>query len=144
MKLTKTNNLKVLALSTIFACSLNTAARAENVNSLEGVKLGFGYDMGLGITAQTQNINAFLGNDGLAVDYLLVREGIKGSVPAQWYIGAGGFAEWSGDFGVRLPVGLQANFANNFDAYTQIIPELEIGKDTGFGLGIGLGIRHQF
>lgn len=107
MKLTKTNNLKVLALSTCFACSLNTAVYADNINSLEGIKLGFGYDMGLGITAQTQNINGFLGNDG-------------------------------------LPVGLQANFANNFDAYAQIIPELEIGKDTGFGLGIGLGIRHQF
>lgn len=51
MKSTKTNNLKVLVLSTCFACSLNTAVYADNINSLEGIKLGFGYDMGLGITA---------------------------------------------------------------------------------------------
>lgn len=144
MTLTNAKNLKVLLLSSIITCSLNTAVHAENVNSLEGIKLGFGYDMGLGITAQTKNINGFLGNDGLAVDYMVVRESIQASVPVQWYIGAGGFAEWDGDFGVRLPVGLQANFANNFDAYTHVIPELEIGRDTGFGLGIGLGVRHQF
>jgi len=143
----KTISLKALVLGSICALSLSTTVNAEEANALQGVKLGFGYDMGFGMTAQLDKFNGFIGNDGLAVDYVIVKEKIENidsTIPFQWYIGAGGYAEWDGDFGGRAPVGIEASFATGWDVYAQIIPELEIVDDFEFGLGAGLGVRYQF
>ena len=147
MNLIKNTYLKSIVLSSICACTLSPAVYAENTNALEGVKIGFGYDLGFGMTAQLDKFNGFIGNDGLAVDYMLVKqkiENIDSSIPFQWYIGAGGYVEWDGDFGGRAPIGIQANFATGWDAYAQLIPELEIVDNFEFGLGAGLGVRYQF
>jgi hypothetical protein len=58
-------------------CLLNSAASAESNSVLQGIKLGFGYDLGLGLTAQTNKFNEFIGNGGVAADYILVKENIK-------------------------------------------------------------------
>ena len=147
MKRIKTLYLKAMVLGSICAYSLSPVVHAENTNVLQGVKLGFGYDLGFGMTAQLGQFNGFIGNDGLAVDYVIVKEKIENidsTIPFQWYIGAGGFAEWDGDFGVRAPVGIEASFTTGWDIYVQIIPELEIVDDFEFGLGAGLGVRYQF
>jgi len=106
--------------------------------------------MGFGLTAQLDRFNGFIGNDGLAVDYILVKEkiqNIESTIPFQWYIGAGGYVDWDGkdtDFGARVPVGIEATFATGWDVYAQVIPDLEIVNDFEFGLGAGLGVRYQF
>jgi hypothetical protein len=104
---------------------------------LQGIKLGFGYDLGLGLTAQTNKFNGFIGNGGVAAGYILAKENIKNieaSIPLYWYIGAG----------ARMPVGLEAAFAKKLDVYVQIIPEVKLVDDVKFGLGAGFGVRYKF
>ena len=146
----KTTASKIIVLSSICACTLSTAVNAEETNALQGLKVGFGYDLGFGMTAQLGKFNGFIGNDGLAVDYIIVKEKVENTgstIPFQWYIGAGGYVDWDGkddDFGARAPVGIEASFATGWDVYAQIIPELEIVDNFEFGLGAGLGVRYQF
>jgi hypothetical protein len=147
MKCINTHYLKTLIFMSIVACLLNPAAYAESNNTLQGIKLGFGYDLGLGLTAQTNKFNGFIGNGGVAADYIFEKENIKDievSIPLYWYIGAGGYAEWKGGAGARMPIGLEAAFAKKLDAYVQIIPEFKLVDDVKFGLGAGFGVRYKF
>jgi hypothetical protein len=142
-----THYLKAMVFTSMVACLLNSAAYAESNNTLQGIKLGFGYDLGLGLTAQTNKFNGFIGNSGVAADYILVKDNIQNieaSIPLYWYIGAGGYAEWKGDAGARMPAGLEAAFAKKLDAYVQIIPEFKLVEDVKFGLGAGFGVRYKF
>ncbi|MBL4797381.1 MAG: hypothetical protein JKY50_08200 [Oleispira sp.] len=147
MKRIKTSYVKRIVLSTILSCSLGSIAYAESPTALQGVKLGFGADMGLGITAQMGKFNGFFGNDGIAVDYIVVKKKLgkkPSATPVHWYAGAGGFGEWKGGAGVRAPVGIEISFAERLDAYVQVIPEFKIIDGAKFGLGGGLGVRYQF
>ena len=147
MKRIQNNYLKTMVMSAICACSLTSMVYAEDTNALQGIKIGFGADMGLGITAQMGKYNGFFGNDGLAVDYTLIKEKLgekPSATPVHWYIGAGGYGKWNGGIGARVPVGIEISFAERFDAYAQVTPELQITDGTKFGLGAGLGVRYQF
>ena len=62
MKRIETSCVKTIVLRTIFSCSLSSIAYAESPTVLQDVKLGFGADMGLGITAQMGKFNGFFGN----------------------------------------------------------------------------------
>ncbi|UZE96044.1 hypothetical protein [Alkalimarinus alittae] len=138
-------HIKPVILSAVFALSSSTIAHAEE-NPLSGAKLGFGHDKGFGLTGQLGKFNGFIGNDGLAVDYIIVREKIEAEIPLHWYIAGGGYIDWRGDddFGLRSPVGLDLNFAKGWDAYVQVIPELEIVQEFEFGLDAAIGVRYQF
>lgn len=138
------NRLKIMMVSIVCACSFSSTALAENSQALQGLKLGFGYDMGLGITAQDDNINVFLGNDGLAIDYKFIRNNVAGSIPTHVYLGVGGYAGFGGSLGARIPVGIEGRFTPEFDAYAHVIPELNLINDVKFGLGAGLGVRYKF
>jgi hypothetical protein len=129
----------VVIISIVFFCP----AYAEK-NSLQGMKLGFGVDRGLGITGSIGQFNGFIGNDGVAVDYLFMQEKLESDYPLHWYIGGGGYIDWDGDFGARVPIGAEFAFAENVDAYAQVIPDLRFNHDAKFGLGIGLGVRYRF
>jgi len=131
--------ISVLIIATVF---LGTAHAEES--SWKGLKLGFGADRGLGISGSLGQFNGFVGNDGLAVDYLFMKEKLESEYPLHWYIGGGGYVDWDGDFGVRAPVGAEFAFAKNVDAYAQVIPHLRLNHDAKFKLGIGIGIRYQF
>ena len=61
-----------------------------------------------------------------------------------WYIGGGGYGDWDGDFGVRLPFGGEIYFAKNWDVYAHIIPRLRVNNNAKFGLDFGTGVRYQF
>jgi hypothetical protein len=129
----------VVIISIVFFCT----AYAEE-NPLKGIKLGFGVDRGLGITGSMGQFNGFIGNDGVAVDYLFMKEKLESDYPLHWYIGGGGYIDWDGDFGARVPIGAEFAFAENVDAYAQVIPDLRFNHDAKFGLGIGLGVRYRF
>jgi len=139
------NFFKSTTLSLTCALMITFTAFAEDSAS-KGLKLGFGFDRDFGVAAALGNINAFVGNKGAAVDFIFMKKPLKVDVdgPAHWYVGAGGYGDWDGDIGVRLPVGAELNFTKNMDAFAQIIPRLRINNDTDFGLDFGIGARYQF
>ncbi|NOQ89142.1 MAG: hypothetical protein GQ550_09480 [Gammaproteobacteria bacterium] len=76
---------------------------------------------------------------------------VEVDAPVSWYIGAGGFGDWDGDFGLRVPVGVEVGFAKRVDAYAHIIPRLRFNNNNNnsndnadFGLSFGIGVRYQF
>lgn len=140
---------KITALS--FICtyvSISTVQAQENV--LKDVKLGFGYDRGFGVIGTIGQFNGFIGNDGVAVDYIFLKNKLDESNPLYWYVGGGGFGDWNGDFGARLPVGVEFYFAQNLDAYAQVMPRFRFRDNNGnndigdFGLDYAIGVRYQF
>jgi len=137
--------MKITLLSFIYVFMLISTVHAEE-NTLKGVKLGFGFDRGLGVVGTIGKLNGFIGNDGASVDYIFRKDKIKTNepTPLYWYVGGGGYGDWDGDFGVRLPVGGEIYFAKNLDAYAQIMPRLRINNDAKFGLDFGVGVRYKF
>ena len=143
MKLYK---LQILAL--MCAALFTNVVNAENAPA-KGLKLGFAFDRGFGVTGAIGNLNGFIGNKGLAVDYIFKKDtlklnpDIKGAL--YWYVGGGGYYDWDDDdTGVRLPVGAEWYFAKNLDAYAQLIPRLRVNNDAKFGLDAAVGVRYQF
>ena len=133
------------AATSVFIISLMSFGTALSEESpLKGMKLGFGFDRGLGVTGTLGDFNGFLGNDGVAVDYIFQKQKLNEKDPLFWYIGGGGYIDWDGDFGARFPVGGEFYFAENLDAYVQVIPNLRINHSAHFGLDVGIGVRYQF
>lgn len=141
------NIVKSAVLSLIFFLMLiGGTAQAEDA-PLKGIKLGFGFDRGFGITGSMGKFNGFLGDKGIAIDYLFKRDALNVEVkaPVNWYIGAGGYGDWKdGDLGVRMPVGVDVVFAKRVDGYAQVIPRFRFNNNTDFGLDFGIGVRYQF
>ena len=127
----------------IFSLLLTGTAYSAPVKNL---KLGFGFDRGFGLSASAGDLNGFLGNDGASVDYIFHKQNLDvgANVPVFWYVGAGGYADWDGDLAVRLPVGVQVNFAERVDGYAQIMPRFRFHHKTDFGLDAALGVRYLF
>ena len=144
------NIIKMAVLSLILALPLIGTAQAEDA-PLKGIKLGFGFDQGFSVVGNAGNINAALGDKGVAIDYLFLRGDLKldGTLKPDWFIGGGGFFEWDGDFGVRMPIGAELDFAKRFDAYAAFIPRLRFNNNdsnnsSDFGLDFAIGVRYQF
>ena len=137
---------KTVILATVITLLHTGAAQAEDA-PLKGMKLGFGFDRGFGLTGSIGKFNGFLGDKGFAVDYLFMQGPLKIEVnaPVTWYIGAGGYGDWNdGDLGVRLPVGVQLPVAKRLDVYGQAIPRFRFNNNSDFGIDFGIGIRYQF
>lgn len=135
---------KSTALNFISVVLLTSTVFVED-SAAEGIKLGFGFDRDFGVVAQFHgDVNGFIGNKGAAIDFLFVKDKLKMEAPARWYVGAGGYGDWDGDVGVRLPIGAELNFTKNMDAFAQMIPRLRINNNTDFGLDFAIGARYQF
>jgi hypothetical protein len=115
-------------------------------NVLKGAKFGLAYDRGLGVIGTVGKFNGFIGNDGAAFDYIFKKDTLKVELkgPVYWYVGGGGYADWDGDRGIRLPVGAEWHFVKNLDAFAQVMPRLRLNNDARFGLDVALGLRYQF
>ena len=134
-------------IATGFICTLLFSAMVHaEENALKGMKLGFGFDRGLGVTGSAGKLNGFVGNDGVSIDYIFSRDVLNIEVDgsAFWYIAAGGYADWDGDIGVRVPVGAELYFTERVDAYAQIMPRLRVNHDAKFGLDFAIGVRYKF
>lgn len=136
--------IKVTTLGFICTFILMGTVNAEE-NALKGIKLGFGYDRGLGIVGTMDELNGFIGNKGVAVDYIIQKDTLEVEIGGSvfWYISGGGYGDWDGDFGARLPVGLEWYFAKKLDAYAQVIPHIQVKDKFEFGLDFGIGVRYQ-
>ena len=137
--------IKVAALSFILALMFLGTAQSEET-PLKGFKLGFGFDRGFGIVGAIGKFKGFIGNDGASVDYIFNRETLNVEVkaPVHWYVAAGGYGDWDGDLGVRLPVGVDVGFAKRLDGYAEIIPRFRFNNNSDFGLDFGIGVRYAF
>lgn len=121
--------------------------------AVSGMKAGIGIDMGLSAVFQFNGmVNLVLGKDGVALD-LLASRGSSGAIG--WYVGIGGWKEWNDsgdDFGLRIPVGLEIDFASDWDVYVQLHPELTFvdnnnrndDEDLKLGVGSAFGFRYRF
>ncbi|WP_105902365.1 hypothetical protein [Vibrio gangliei] len=125
-------------------------------------KLGFGFDRGFSVVGQLYNkVNLSLGDDGIAADYLFLNGQFSPSVPFTWYIGAGAFYDWDdechdgcgvnrdsdhyfNDYGVRMPIGVDWNFARQWDTYAQLAPVINIPDDFDVDFQAAIGIRYSF
>ena len=160
------NSVLKLACIALLATASNFAI-AQNETKPLGIKVGMAFDQGFGVTAQFSNdINVFLGNDGLAADYILKRGEFGPDIPFQWYVGVGGAMNWDNSYShyhndgtwhgedynsykARVPLGVTLPFAKNWDVYGQLAPALEYrnkphDSDFEFGLDFALGIRYAF
>lgn len=121
-----------------------TAVAKESV--LTGARVGFAIDRGFGVIGTFKQFNLFVGNDGVAFDYVFKRQpwhtSLKG--PVNWYLGGGIYGDWDGERGVRVPVGADWHFAQDLDAYAQLNPYLRVNHHAEFGLDLAFGIRYKF
>lgn len=118
---------------------------SAHANDTVNIKAGFAFDKGFGVTALINNqFSVMLGNDGIAGDYLFKQGRFGADVPFTWYVGGGAYAEWDDGFGVRLPLGLNLNFAQKWNAYAQIAPDLDFDDDVKFGAQFAIGARYSF
>jgi hypothetical protein len=144
------NNLRgepMLKKLNIIALSLLTALLSFSVSATEhtDIKAGFAFDMGFGATVLIDDqYSIMIGNDGIAADYIFNKGRFNAEVPFTWYVAGGGYAEWDDGFGVRLPLGLNLNFAPKWNAYTQVAPDLDFDDDVEFGAQLALGLRYSF
>jgi len=134
-------------MTTGFICTLLFISTVHaDENALKGMKLGFGFDRGLGVTGSVGKLNGFIGNDGVAIDYILRRKTLKLKVdkPVFWYVAAGSYGDWDGDIGIRLPVGVELYFTDRVDAYAQVMPQFRVNNSAEFGLDFAIGARYKF
>lgn len=147
------NNVRYCPLPLLALLVITGSVNAQS----NGNRIGFGVDQGLGITGSIANLNLFIGDDGLAADYIFKRDKLKIEIPGavKWYIGVGVYHEWDKDdeTGVRLPVGVEWYFVDRLDVYLQLAPKLGYkdndgrGKDNDrldFGVDAAIGIRYSF
>ena len=147
MKSIKVALFSVACLVFLGSTQLQAEEQAQSgSNALSGIKLGFGFDRGFGVVGSIENLNGFIGNDGASIDYIFKKDSLNIEMPGSvlWYIGGGGYGDWDGDIGVRLPIGAEWYFAKNLDAYAQLMPRLRVNKDAKFGLDAAIGVRYQF
>ena len=122
----------------------------STINAKDQTKIGFGFDRDFGLVGSLNSLNLFVGNRGVAIDKIVNKDSldidadIEIEGPVYWYIGVGGFLDWENGLGARLPIGIEWYFADNMDAYIQVIPNFKIVDKTKFGLGGGLVIRYKF
>ena len=142
------NSLSLRSLSlSVFALTMGISQTAIAESPPSGDwKFGMAIDQGLSAVAQYQDTYNFaIGNHGVSADYLLKKGRFESSeVPFTWYFGAGGWIGWEESFGPRLPLGLDWDFANGWDAYAQVAPGLNVHKGLNLGLDASLGIRYAF
>ncbi|ABM05090.1 conserved hypothetical protein [Psychromonas ingrahamii 37] len=133
----------------IFICTVGLLTAAMSVNAANAAKVGFGFDQGFGVAGQFNNLNGFVGNDGISGDYLLKQGTFANDLSFNYYMGGGAFYKWHHDdiFGLRAPLGLTLPFAPQFDVFAQISPNVgykENKEELRFALSAAIGVRYAF
>ncbi|MGO2343253.1 hypothetical protein [Vibrio litoralis] len=138
----------------------NTAVPSYTNNS--DYKVGFGFDRGFSVVGQLYNkVNLSLGDDGVAADYIFLTGKFNQKLPFTWYASVGGFYDWDNtchngcgnphhdsdhyfnDYGVRVPFGLDWNFASRWDTYVQLAPVINVPDDFDVEFQAAIGIRYS-
>ncbi|WP_299687792.1 hypothetical protein [uncultured Vibrio sp.] len=132
---------RYLVASLIGCCSASLAHASEGPT----LEVGLALDQDLSVVAEfAQKYRVTIGNDGAAFDYIFQRGQFQTEAPLSWYVGAGAWADWHDDFGLRLPLGVKANFYEGWNVYAQIHPELDMYKGLELQVGGALGVTYKF
>ena len=118
-----------------------------NADESTDIKAGLAFDMGYGATVLINDkFSLMLGHDGIAADYVLMTGGFNPSIPFTWYIAGGSYGEWDDGFGARLSLGIKLHIAQNWNAYTQLTPDIgfDYKNKLIFGSKFAIGFRYQF
>ncbi|HBV75360.1 MULTISPECIES: hypothetical protein [Vibrio] len=134
-------------------------------------KFGVGIDQGFSIVGQLYDkVNIAVGDDGISADYIFLTGKFNQNLPFTWYASVGGWYEWDKtwhggncnyynnqgfcvdnnhddhfrDYGVRVPFGLDWNFASRWDAYIQLSPSISFPDDFDVDFQAATGVRYAF
>ncbi|PNQ54318.1 hypothetical protein [Vibrio sagamiensis] len=130
---------KILVLATLLP-GLSMAK-----GQMEGLEVGMAMDQGLSVVIEANDqYRGTVGNDGIAFDYIALRGSFANKMPFTWYVGAGAWNEWDDGFGLRAPLGLDWNFAKQWNLYGQVHPELDLNDDLDLHIGAAVGITYGF
>lgn len=133
------NKRSLILLVSLFSVGLTTMPAAASV------KVGMGVDYGLGVNLKfDDSVNVFAGNDGFALDYHFAKGGLSSDGSVGYFVGFGGWTDWDDDFGVRMPLGLDWNFASNWNLTGQLNPTFQIQDKSKFKLDAGFGVSYAF
>nr|QXF14424.1 hypothetical protein BCCFPMHH_00030 [uncultured bacterium] len=155
------------AILLTITCHTALAQQSSGAAEPLGIKVGVGFDQGFGVTAQFEdNMNVFLGNDGISADYIVKKGKFDPSLPINWYVGLGAALNWGNDYNhshsdgtshnesynvysARVPLGITYAFAKGWDVYGQAAPDLSFvnkphDSHFKFGVDLGVGIRYAF
>lgn len=132
---------KIAAVAMLFSVPVSVYAQQE-----PSLKVGMAVDQQLSAVIEVDEQYRFiLGNEGAAFDYLMRRGNFdRADVPLDWYVGIGAWGEWDGDFGARVPLGINWPINSNIDVYGQVHPELNLHSGVNLQLGAALGITYRF
>ncbi len=112
---------------------------------IEALNVGMAMDQGLSVVVEANDqYRGIIGNDGLAFDFIVQRGAFANKLPFDWYVGAGVWNEWDDGFGLRVPLGLDWNFAKRWNMYGQLHPELDLNDDLDLNIGAAVGITYGF
>lgn len=133
------NKRSLALLVSLFSVGLTTMPAAASV------KVGMGIDYGLGVNLKFDDtVNVFAGNDGFALDYHIAKGALSNDGSVGYFVGFGGWTDWDDDFGVRMPLGLDWNFASNWNLTGQLNPTFQIQDKSKFKLDAGFGVSYKF
>lgn len=114
-------------------------------NTGKKIAVGMAYDRGLSaVIDYNQQVKLAAGNEGIALDYIFKKGQFDSSTPLNWYIAGGGYFDWDGDFGARIPIGVNLNFAKDWKLYGQVHPEVTFNDGLGLDIGAALGVTYSF
>jgi hypothetical protein len=114
-------------------------------NTGKKVGIGMAFDQGLSVVVDfNQQIKFIAGDDGLALDYSFLKGNLAAEAPLSWYVAGGAYYDWNNDFGVRIPIGMNLNFAKDWKLYAQIHPELNMNHGLDLDIGAALGVTYSF
>ena len=121
--------------------------------AVTSIGAGLAVDVGFGVTVQINHTtNLMLGNSGAAGDYLFFHQKLRNlekNTELSWYAGGGMAYFWSGwvvdgqTVALRVPVGLQLDFNNNWRVFLQGVPYIRL-NNFGFDMSGALGVRYYF
>lgn len=152
VRMTQTNK-RIGSLLILIAVHASVLAENKTEQAPLGIKLGIAFDQGFGVTAQfNDQVNAFIGNDGVSADYILRKGEFHSEVPINWYVGVGGAINWGesyNSYSARVPLGISYPFAKGWDVYGQAAPDLKFKNKEDdahfkFGVDFAVGVRYDF
>ncbi|EGU31924.1 hypothetical protein OTK51_01115 [Vibrio scophthalmi] len=107
--------------------------------------VGMAVDQQLSVVVELDNQYRFIiGNQGGAFDYIAKRGQFNTEEPIDWYVGVGGWGEWDGDFGARVPLGVSYQVSQGWQVYGQVHPELNMHRGWELEIGAALGAKYHF